>query len=42
MKNVIAIIKNDWGQSPPTKVKTGIINNLCNCEKKNYLTNPGT
>lgn len=42
MKNVIAIIKNAWGESPPPKVKTGFIPNLCNWEKKNYLTNPGS
>lgn len=42
MKNVIAIIKNAWGESPPPKVKTGFIPNLCDWEKKNYLTNPGS
>ena len=42
MKNVIAIIKNAWGESPPPKVKTGFISNLCDWEKKNYLTNPGS
>lgn len=40
MKNVIAIIKNAWGDSPPPKVKTGFIPNPCDWEKKNYLTNP--
>lgn len=42
MKNVIVIIKNAWGESPPPKVKTGFIPNLCDWEKKNYLTNPGS
>ena len=42
MKNVNAIIKNAWGESPPPKVKTGFIPNLCDWEKKNYLTNPGS
>ena len=42
MKNVIVIIKNVWGESPPPKVKTGFIPNLCDWEKKNYLTNPGS
>ena len=28
MKNVIAIIKNAWGDSPPPKVKTGFILNI--------------
>lgn len=42
MKNVIAIIKNAWGDSPPPKVKTGFIPNPCDWEKKNYLTNPGS
>ena len=28
MKNVIAIIKNAWGESPPPKVKTGFILNI--------------
>ena len=37
MKNVIVIIKNAWGESPPPKVKTGFIPNLCDWEKKNYL-----
>ena len=40
MKNVIAIIKNVWGDSPPPKVKTGFIPNPCDWEKKNYLTLP--
>ena len=42
MKNVIAIIKNAWGDSLPPKVKTGFIPNPCDWEKKNYLTNPGS
>ena len=42
MKNVIAIIKNAWGDSPPPKVKTGFIPNPSDWEKKNYLTNPGS
>ena len=42
MKNVNAIIKNIWGDSPSPKVKTGFIPNLCDWEKKNYLTNPSS
>lgn len=42
MKNVIAIIKNAWGDSLPPKVKTGFIPNPCDWEKKNYLTSPGS
>ena len=31
MKNVIAIIKNAWGDSPPPKVKTGFIIRKSKC-----------
>ena len=33
MKNVIVIIKNAWGESPPPKVKTGFIPNLQNSQE---------